>query len=462
MSTLDQVIDLQITVQSSAVSLPSRTIALVLAPASEVPAAWTTGRVRTYTDDTSVLTDGFLSSSQTYKEVQAILSQSPHPDKVRIGRRLTAVAMVQDIAITAANTTHYIVEIFDGYRTESFDYLSDGTATVTEIRDGIIALINASATIGVTASISVNDVRLTADNAGIPFTTTETSANMTVTTSTANVGIPEDLAAIIDEQPDWYALDITQRDNYSIAVAAAQVEALERAMFAQSGDSAIISAVYNSSTPNTDIHSYLKSKGYHRTVAFYEPDAADTLAAAAIGRYFSEVPGSATMKFESLVGVSPTQLTATQLTNLLSKNGNGYRELGGFSMVYEGTAASGRFFDLTHGNDDLKAIAQINMVGILRKGPKVPMTQNGLNALGGGLRTALRQKTRDGLVADSRVNALGETEAPAFTVTMPNIQDVPAAARELREITSASPFKFEYTAAGAVHKAAVRGTVSFV
>ena len=76
--------------------------------------------------------------------------------------------MVMTIVInTVANTTVYSGTI-NGV---AWTYTSDGTATIAEIQAGIIAAINGTSQAPyITASASGNDVLVTSDIAGIPFT----------------------------------------------------------------------------------------------------------------------------------------------------------------------------------------------------------------------------------------------------------------------------------------------------
>ncbi len=463
--SLDNVVHIDIDRQTASLAQADFGTALVLAPSTEVPAGFTE-RLRYYTDADALIDDGFEATDETYLEVAAIFSQSPHPDRVAVGRRAAPVAMVIDVTVTAvANTTLYsITAIFDGDESYGpFDYMSDASATDVEIVAGLLAAINATA-VEVTASVGpgTNVLRLTADVPGVPFSVTETDTRLTQATTTPNTGITEDLVAINNEQPDWYCLLLTSRDDGEIMTAAAWIETQRKIFMAQSADADIVAAVYNAGTAAADdTASKLKSRAYARTALWYHPTATARLAAAVVGKVLPFVAGSMTWMFRQPAGVAVYALTATQRTNLISKDANGLELFGGLNVTFEGTMAVGEYIDVIHGIDRLYSRMQTNIGASLVKFPKVPMTQGGINTLAAGVESALAEASNPtvALIADSRV-VNGETQVPAYTVTPPSIEDIPANDRAARRIPSSHPIRFEATLAGAIHDVNISGTVS--
>lgn len=462
---LDDVIHVVIDRQSASLTLPGFGTPMVLAPAAEVPVGFTE-RLRYYTDADDMLDDGFLSTAITYLMVRAILSQSPHPERVAVGRRAAPAAQVIDVTITLVvdNTNYTITAIDDGDESYGpFTYLSDGTATDVEIVAGLLALINATGVL-VTATVGpgTDVLRLTADTAGIPFSVTETDANMTQATTTPSSGMAEDLLAITNEQPDWYCLLITEQDNQSIRTAAAIIEAQRRIFVAQSANAAVVATPYNLGTAlGDDIASKLKVRGFARTAIAYHPVATELLAAAWVGAVLPFVAGSLTWKFKELAGVAGYSLTSTQRTNLVSKNGNGLMDFGGRNITFEGWMAVGEFIDVIHGLDRLHSRIQELIAITFLSLPKVPMTQKGIEMLAANVRTALAEASNPtvALIADSRVRN-GKTEVPAFTVTPPSIADIPSGDRAARRIPASNPILFEGTLAGAIHDVNITGAVA--
>lgn len=456
---LDDIVDLEISRESARFSLLGFGTPMILAPAAEVPVAFTE-RLRYFDDPADLLTLGFEATDATYLEAVALMSQVPSPSRFAVGRRATPVAQVVTITPTPVNDATYTIdEIDDGVEVYGpFAYVADASATAAEIVAGLLALINATA-IQVTAS-GTTTLILTADNAGQPFTVAESDANLAQVTTTPNTGIPEDLAAIVAYQPDWYGLLITERDAGSILAAAATIETMRRIFLAQSSAAAVTSAPYNSGTPYTDVASTVRSRGYTRTAIWYHSSATVRLAAAVMGKCLPQVAGSITWKFKTLAGITVDTLTTDQRANLISKYANGYESIAGRGCTFEGTVGEGEFIDVIHGIDRLYSRIQEEVALAMFKVPKIPFTKAGIQTLASAVRTALVEASTPTvrLIAESR-EVDGETQVPAFTVTPPAIGDISAANRGARTLAS-NPITFEATLAGAIHVAAIRGTVA--
>lgn len=332
--------------------------------------------------------------------------------------------------------------------------------TATEIRDGLITLINAATgTTGVTAAPTGTDIDLTS-TAQFVLTLASPGSVMSSALRTLNGGIPEDLSAISDENEDWYMLLLSDRDDQSILSAARSIETQRRTFLAQSSDAQIVDTPFDAVTP-PDIASKLKALSFARTAVAFATNDTNDVAAAWAGIQLPKTPASSTWKFKTLVGVLVDAFTATQLVNIKAKDANGYREIAGRNITFEGTVAQGEFLDVIRGIDKLFQDIQANVFGTLLKNDKIPFTNSGIQLIAADVRAALQTSLSAGLIAESRPNALtGEEESPAFTVAPPNVADIPAADRENRIIPATNPIVFEGTLAGAIHAVNVSGTLS--
>jgi hypothetical protein len=423
-------------------------------------------RLKYYSSTDEMLDDGFTTADLAYVEAASIQAQKPHPPRWAVGKRGTPVAMVQTLIIdTAVDGHEYAVTLDDTVNSETYSHTANGSSTTTTIATALRNAVQASAYIGVTGSGSGVNVVLTADTAGVPFTVVEASANMHVVLTTANVGIPEDIAAIEDYDPSWWALFLTDRDVPSIMTAAASVEGREKKFFAQSNDAGIIDTTDSSGsiTSASDVMSRLKAKNYFRTsLWFYDNDAtAHAIAVAAGG--LANLPGSRTWMFKETIGTTAQRLTTTQRANLVSKNGNGYEPIAGRSITYEGKVASGEFIDIIHGRDALNArITELSLLAFL-KNPKVAYTSDGIGILAGCVASALEEFSRPEarFIARSRQDSVTrEVQTPAWTVTPPQMADIADADRALRRIPAANKIQWEASLAGAIHAVQIGGTVS--
>lgn len=456
-------VNVSISIQASSLRLPGFGTPLILATPGSQPSGFTDRR-RIYTEAEQLLDDAWSSSSSVYLQALAAFSQRPRVRQVMVGRRDAAVAHVWTVAITAGTNGTYTITI-------------NGTA-VTHVASGQTAAQISAALRTLLAShpdvtggfISVTgsdpNIILTALTAGIPIVASVSGPAITLTETTPNHGIPEDLVLINEADPDWYGLLIPEQDRQHIVRAVAPtIEAQNRIAAMMSTQGAILSAPYNPASITADIASELHGLGYMRTTLWYHSSATQFVAAALLGRMLATNPGAETWKFKQLAGISAVALTGTQRTNLLSKSANSVEDVAGRRITFEGTMASGEWIDVIHGVDKLYSrIQELIFSAQLRSG-KIPYTQQGLNQIGNIVQGALEEMTTSpgggpGLIAKSRTLDDGTVESPAYTVTVPNIGSIDSATRETRVIPSGNPVSFEGALAGAIHLANVVGTVS--
>ncbi len=117
----------------------------------------------------------------------------------------------------------------------------------------------------------------------------------------------------------------------------------------------------------------------------------------------------------------------------------------GIAHTWDGFAASGRFFDITHGVDFLKADIETRVYQLFLNQEKVPFTATGLAQIESQIRAALSASEASGLITSG------------WSVTMPSLvgySAVDKAARVLRTV------RFTATLQGAVHSVTVAGTLT--
>lgn len=125
--------------------------------------------------------------------------QNVHPgDPVRVNvatnrlrsSDISSTAQVSQVQATAATNTKLYSFIIHNLATDGYhviEYLSDGSATVTEIRDGLGDRINFLAIPFTAADVAADAISITADVAGNPFEILEVDSELAVTTPTPNV-----------------------------------------------------------------------------------------------------------------------------------------------------------------------------------------------------------------------------------------------------------------------------------
>lgn len=258
----------------------------------------------------------------------------------------------------------------------------------------------------------------------------------------------EALNKVQEENNDWYVLIADTKVTSNILLIAAWIQA-QRKMYATSSAEADILAM----GVDTDVGSQLMNKAYDRTFWVYAAEAeTEHPEAAWVGSQIIEVPGSNTWAFKQASGITVQKLNATQRTAIEQKNGNYFTRIAGVAMFTGsgngGKTAQGEWIDTMIGVDWLYARIQEQVFYRFATKKKIPMTQAGTVIIESEIRSVLSQGETNGLIADS----------PKYTVTSPNVLAIPENVRGSRVM---GDFKFSARLQGAVHKAIIRGVVSY-
>jgi len=354
-----------------------------------------------------------------------------------IGKRLAAVAQVNTITVLNAVDGAFTVTL-NGV---AFTFVAAGN-TVTQIKDGLVALINAGSEPVTAASSGASTFTLTADVAGTSFTSTLT-VNMSQVFTTANHGIIEDLQEIValPGGNDWYSLSIETRTQGDILNAASYIETQRKIFGVASNEGGIKTG------STTDIASKLEALSYSRSFVFFSEDQANYPEAAVFGVINPLDPGSYTAKFKTLVGIVADDLNDSELAFIKGKSANYYTKVAGVDIFQEGTVAVGEYIDTIIFVDWLQAQIEEGIFADLINNPKIPFTDIGGAVLEKQVRAQLQKGIRvGGLAAD-----------PAPTVTVPKVADIDPLDRQARIFKT---IEFAANLAGAIHFTEVRGVVS--
>jgi hypothetical protein len=396
-----------------------------------------TALITYYSNMTAVLLD-FKSTDLEAVAASNIFSQSPTVTRLAISRRPTGDTAVVTVA-TVADSTLYTVTI----NGTAFTFTSDGTATNLEIALGLVTAINLGAE-PVTATDNVDGTfDLVADVAGVFYTCTVDS-NLAVN-FTATGTVADNIAAIQQENDDWYALVLTDRTQANVEAAAAYIETVTKIFLTASADLDILNTTDSADT--TTIAAVLKAASYARSGVFYHANAATAYPEASLlGVILPLDPGSYTSAFKTLAGITVDTLTDTQKINALAKKVNIYVEVGGVNITREGTVAEGEYIDIIILIDWAQARITEGVFSVLVNAPKVPITDAGIASIEAAITTVIQLGvTRGGF-------------AEGYTVTVPlaaNISVADKAARTLNGVT------FDAELTGAIHALAIQGTVHF-
>lgn len=428
MSELDQIVNIQITRESTAVATASFQIPLILATFTNF-----SQRTRTYTDITSLGGD-FASTSNVYKIGAKLFGQSSVgavPPSVVVGRRQVDTV---NGSVAVANSTTYTLTI----NGTAYSITSDASATAIEI---VAALDTA---VGTPAGITFTDnldgtFTVSPTTPGSPWSLTS-SSNVVLVNAAPTEDWVEALEAVEQENNVWYGI---VAETHVVA----DVEALSDAINARRKIYGTSSAdVVVPTTGTTDIATILSNKTADRTYGVYLPTADTEYPEAAwMGSQMAYTPGSNDWDFKRAVGVTVSKITDTQRVNLRAKNMNMYTTVAGVNIFQDGDTFGGSPIDEVVGIDWLYARLQEGVYFRLINSLKVPMTNPGLAIIENEIRSVLSQAEANGLIDRG------------WSVSTPDVSTIPA---NLRAQRTAGVFVFRARLAGSIRRIQINGFLS--
>lgn len=313
--------------------------------------------------DTIGVTSGeALDTALTDLFAQKVDGQPAQPAKVLLALRQVPVAMVRTAVVGGSSGTYTLT--LDGT-----DYVVPYNASVNQTATDVRSAVNADLVIPVTASGAGANVVLTADEPGVPFTSATahsvSSVNFTITTTTANVGTPEDIELWDSENPRGYFLLLVSRvRGVQIATARAwETRTSERPgqYWFQTDDE---DAQDGASTD--DIASVLIDEGITRSRAFWHDDPENYVEFAACGKTCAFQPGLPNQVHQSLISV--TGINAPTLSSPANLETKRYSFLERFlatepptSSTRGGRMLDGNWVDLVHGADAVNRTVEIRV-----------------------------------------------------------------------------------------------------
>lgn len=386
---------------------------------------------------------GFVPADEAHKAVSALLSQSPKPEKVVVLKRATNAAQEEQVTVGGADDGTYTHTI-NGV---DFSFVAS-SSTVTAIRDALVAAINGGAEPVTAAPVSTDQYTVTADNAGVGFSSVFTSNpnnNLSQVTNQANVGADTELSRLRELIDDFFFLIATSKTEQDILQLAAAVELLPKMYFTATDEAD--SRDLPSATDTTSIAGQLKALNYDQTaLVVTEAGKLDEYKEAAwVGIGAPKDPGSLTWKFKDGSGITADDnLTTTQRANIKGKNANLYVTVGGRPQFSEGTVVSGEFIDIIRGTFFIQIRMQEGVFAVLDQEDKVPYTNDGIQQIVTPMRAVLTLSIRQQILV-------------SFEIQAPNVADIPVADRAARILKT---IEFTGVYAGAVHKVEIKGSLS--
>lgn len=402
--------------------------------------AWA-DRVREYAEADDMLDDGFDADDDLYKMAVTAKAQELAPEKFKIGR-LSAATYTHTVHLTPLNTTVGL-EYFGTVDDVDISYVVQPSDTVALIVDGLVADIDPIA--DVTCTDATTHAVVASGTAGRIMSFFGLTEHLKVedVTTVNGTNLQADLAAILDEDPEWYGLALAINSADAVTAAALWIEANKKAFAPMLSDTEVTDAGVTD-----DIASALVDLTYHRTWPIWHRHIGGTEWAnvAWLIANLMPDPGSYTAAFKSLAGVSVNKMRSGQETALKGKRVTKYTTQHGINVTFEGRAPSGRFSDVTRFIDWQEAEIKADGFSLLVNNPKLPFTNQGIATMRNGVEgSLLKGATAGGLDRSSIV-----VTAPDVLATDTNDR----ANRLLKGIVAKARL------AGAIHGATVKFNVS--
>lgn len=424
MSELDNIVQITITRETAAIATASFQIPLILSTHTRF-----SERARTYTDITSVAED-FATTDQAYIIAQKLFGQSTVgavPPSIVIGRR--QVDEVTFTPVVADNTT-YTVTLND----VPYTYTSGTSATATSIVTGL------KTAIGTPTGITVSGTTTLVVEPSTPGTawSVKASSNLTQANTTPTESYVDALAAVTVVNDVWYALVADTHVVADVMALATAIQARRKIFGTSTQDS-------NFTSP-THIGAQLDADSLNRTFWIYLAQAdTDYPEAAWIGAQLPYTPGSNDWDFKRAAGVTVSNVSDNQRTNIRAINGNMYTTVAGLNMFQDGNMSDGTPIDEIVFIDWLYARLQEGIFFRLANSLKVPFTNPGLLRIENEIRSVLAQAETNGGIDRG------------WTVSTPDVLSISPTLRAQR---TAGTFVFRARLQGSIRKVIINGFLS--
>lgn len=425
-NTLDSVVQITLTRESTAVATASFQIPLILAAFTNF-----SERTRSYANMAAIGED-FNSTDPVYVMSQKLFGQSTVgavPPSVVVGRR-----QVDSVVLTpvVADTTTYTVTV----NGSPYSFTSGTGATATSIVTGLKAAIGtpSGVTVGGTSTLT-----LAASVSGSPWSVSA-STNVNTVNGAPTESWADALDAVRQSNDTWYALTAETHTQADVVALSDAIGATRKIYGTSSADVAVTAAT------RTDVAGVLADKSAGRTFGVYLPTANTEYPEAAwIGSQLAYTPGSNDWDFKRAAGVTVGSLTDTARVNLRAKNMNMYTALGGVNVFQDGNMFDGTPIDQVIVEDYLYARLQEQIYFRLINSLKIPMTNAGLVIIENEIRSVLSQAEANGAIDRN------------WTVSVPDVTEIPATLRAAR---TAGVFQFRARLAGSIRRIQISGFLS--
>lgn len=343
---------------------------------------WFKEQTRSYTSFKSV-EDDIPTSSDVYKAMQAAFSQDVDPKTVKVGRReVDSITFTPEAATAAGQVYTLAVNDTAGTTTTATYTTTTGSETATTIATALVTGLGSPA--GVT--VVDNTGSLTLSKSGTAAYAVTSVARLTYTTVTTQTAA-EMMAAITDEDDDFYFVACNDHSQAFILALATDIEARVKQYWVSTQEQADLGAYSESAT---DTPSQLKQNARYRTSHWFHheadtkfPEMEYTSILAPFDAGKAIVANNVTKYGGAKNPSTGNYLSSTDKTNLVNKNSSFAEVEGGVAITRRGTVSgSATFFvDIIRDRDFLTARSREVYQNFLINKRKIAYTDSGISML---------------------------------------------------------------------------------
>jgi hypothetical protein len=440
MATLDDIVSVQIALQTTGVTRGDFGTPMIVAPLMTFAE-----RVRVYSSYNAASEDDLPPSLLT--ALSDCFGQIPRPRQVKVGRRAVLKGVVTVTNVIALATYSIIA---DG---QTYSYTADASPTAAEIATGLALAVTGDTDETITATAVANTVEVAFISAAGAIELGTNLAWGAITPLAGASAVSNDLDAILDEDSSWYGLVMVERVKQTQIDAAEWTESNDRLFVTATNEADVLNPALS-----TDLISVLKNTRYYRTAVLFHTNALTEYPDAAwAGRVFTIQPGGETWALKGLASVTPSPLTGTQRQTIINKGGNTFEFYQAqIALTNPGKVAAGEWIDVIRFRDWLKDTIQTNLVAMMINRDKVPYTDAGIQLCVNNLRKSLQEGQNVGGIAPGELDAAGET-VPGFVITFPRSIDLAPNVKASRILD----LGFTARLAGAIHVVEITGALAY-
>jgi len=270
----------------------------------------------------------------------------------------------------------------------------------------------------------------------------------------ANSGdVTADLAALANENNDWYGIVNVSHDDAQTIEIAEWVEAHEKLFITVLNDSLDISSP---STDTSSVAHQLMAGNFFRTAWYWNPSLTEFPDVAIAAKSFTKYPGQETWANQRLSAVTSTFLSETTYSNIVGKNGNSFEPFRNIAVTQNGKVSGGEWIDVIRFRDWLCEEIKVTIFQQMIDN-RIPYTDPGIAIIRSRLQQALDRGVNRGGISPPEVNIEG-AYVPSYTISVPlsmTISSNDKANRILRDVY------FTARLAGAIHVVEIQGTLTY-